>query len=194
MLGLRFSAILAIAMSLLAPPAGAAAAYAAASDEPHATLRVMSVNGSGCLPGSSTVEYSADGTGFTLHFADFAVSGRQYKSCVAAIQVDAPAGWTYAIYEVQTAGYGVLDSDASGRIMTDWWFTGYPWTMKAEQSFTGPFDDFWRTAGTTSSLVYAPCGTSSNVTINSTLRVTGPSTSVMELHELSLLRLVWQKC
>lgn len=175
------------------------AAQAARVAVPFVTVQVQSVNGSGCPNGSSVVTNVPDQTAFTLSFSQFRVSGGLYKNCVVSISVAVPAGWTYAVYEVNNRGYGVLDSGAYGRLVMNSWFTGFPWTLRADQTFRGPFDDMWQTTSTAPSLTFAPCGASANLTLNNTLRVVGPSSSSMELFAQDLrvstiYRLEWKQC
>lgn len=195
----RIMVAAAIGMSLLMPVTPSAAHATVRQDVPYVTLRVLSVNGSGCPTGSSVVTDVPDYTAFTLSFSQFRVYGGDYKNCVVSIGVMVPSGWTYAVYEVDNRGYGVLESGASGRIVMNSWFTGFPWTLRADQTYNGPFDDFWQTTSTSSSLVYAPCNKSFNLTLNSTLRVTGPGTSSMELFAQdmrvsTIFRLQWKRC
>jgi hypothetical protein len=157
------------------------------------------VNGSGCPAGSSVNTAVPDDTAFTLSFSQFRVSGGSYKNCVVSINVGVPAGWTYAVYEVDNRGYGVLDNGATGRLVMNSWFTGFPWTLRADQSFRGPYDDFWQTTSTAGALTYAPCGASANLTLNNTLRVSGPVSSSMELFATDMrvstvFRLQWKQC
>lgn len=185
------------ALALLIPaPANAAARLA---EDPVVKLDVKSVNGSGCPLGSSVVANVPDHTAFTLSYSAFKVTGSSYKNCVVSINVEVPAGWTYAVYEVDNRGYGVLDPGASGRLVMNSWFTGFPWTLKADQTFKGPLDDFWQTTSTTPSLTWAPCNASFNLTLNNTLRVTGPTTSSMELFAQdvrvsTIFHLQWMRC
>jgi hypothetical protein len=167
--------------------------------DPYVTVHVDSVNGSGCPTGSSVVTEVPDQTAFTLSFSQFRTYGGNYKSCVVSINVAVPAGWTYAVYEVDNRGYGLLDAGASGRLVMNSWFTGFPWTLRADQTFKGPLDDIWQTTSTAPSLTYSPCGASANLTLNNTLRVAGPSTSSMELFAQDLrvstvFHLRWRLC
>ena len=188
-----------VAVSLLAPLAPSAAQATTRVSDPYVTLHVDSVNGSGCPTGSSVVTAVPDQTAFTLSFSKFRTYGGGYMSCVVSINVSVPSGWTYAVYEVDNRGYGLLDAGASGRLMMSSWFTGFPWTLRADQTFKGPFDDLWQTTSAASSLTYSPCGASANLTLNNTLRVSGPPTSSMELSTQDLrastvFRLRWRQC
>jgi hypothetical protein len=188
-----------VGVSLLAPLIPSAAQAKTRVADPYVQLHVDSVLGSGCPNGSSVVTAVPDKTAFTLSFSQFRAYGGNYKNCVVSIQVSVPAGWTYAVYEVDNRGYGVLDAGASGRLMMNSWFTGFPWTLRADQTFKGPFDDSWQTTSTASSLSYAPCGASANLTLNNTLRVVGPPTSSMELYAQdarvsTVFHLQWKQC
>jgi hypothetical protein len=186
-------------MALIAPLAPSAAQATARATVPYVTLHVVGVNGSGCPSGSSVVTDVPDQTAFTVSFSQFRVNGGNYKSCLVSISVAVPAGWTYAVYEVDNRGFGVLDAGASGRLVMSSWFTGFPFTLKADQTFRGPFDDFWQTTSVASALSYSPCGASANLSLNNTLRVAGPATSSMELFAQDMrvstvFHLRWRQC
>jgi hypothetical protein len=188
-----------IGMSLLMPLAPSAAQATARAATPYVTLRVASVMGSGCPNGSSVVTGVPDDKAFTVSFSQFRVNGGTYKNCVVSINVSVPAGWTYAVYEVNNRGFGVLDAGATGKLVMNSWFTGFPWTLRADQTFRGPYDDFWQTTSKAGSLTYAPCGAVANLTLNNTLRVAGPATSSMELFAQdarvsTIFRLDWKQC
>lgn len=167
--------------------------------DPAVTLEVVGANGSGCPPGSSVVTGVPDKTAFSVSFSQFKVTGGSYKNCMLTIAVGIPAGWTYSVYEVVNRGYGVLENGASGRILMTSWFTGFRWTLRADQTFNGPYDDFWQTNSTADALIFAPCGASTNLILNDTLRVSGPATSSMELFAQdarvsTTFYLKWKQC
>jgi len=188
-----------LGVSLLTPLVPSAAEARTPVALPYVTVHVQNVIGSGCPNGSSVGTGVPDQTAFTLSFSQFRVNGGNYKSCVVLINVSVPAGWTYAVYEVNNRGYGVLGAGASGRIVMNSWFTGFPWTLTADQTFRGPFDDFWQTTSAASALTYAPCGASAYLSLTNTLRVAGPATSSMELFAQDLrvsttFHLQWRRC
>ena len=167
--------------------------------DPVVTLQVLAVNGSGCPANSSVATDVPDKTAFSVSFSQFKATGGSYKNCNLTIKVGIPAGWTYSVYEVVNRGYGVLEKGASGRILMNSWFTGFPWTLRADQTFNGPYDDFWQTDSTASMLAFAPCGASANLILNDTLRVAGPPTSSMELFAQdarvsTTFLLKWKQC
>ncbi|MDI6102394.1 DUF4360 domain-containing protein [Actinoplanes sp. NEAU-A12] len=167
--------------------------------DPVVTLKVLAVNGSGCPAHSSVTTEVPDKTAFSVSFSQFKATGGSLKNCNLQIRVGIPAGWTYSVYQVVNRGYGVLDSGASGRILMNSWFTGFPWTLRADQTFNGPYDDFWQTDSTAGALIFAPCGASANLILNNTLRVAGPPTSSMELFAQdarvsTTFLLKWKQC
>lgn len=199
MFGYRRIAAAAVGISLFALCAPSTADAATPQADPVVTLQVMGTNGSGCPSGSTVVTDVPDQTAFTLSFSQFKVYGGDYKNCVVVVNVMVPPGWTYAVYEVDNRGYGVLDAKATGRLVMNSWFTGFPWTLKADQTFKGPFDNFWQTTSVADQLIYAPCNASFNLTLNDTLRVTGTNTSSMELFAQdmrvsTIFHLKWKRC
>lgn len=185
-----------IAMSLLIPLASPASAALAA--DPIVTLRILSANGSGCPVGSSVSATVPSQEAFTVSYSQFRVLGGDYKNCLVTMQVTAPAGWTYAVYSVDNRGYGVLDTGARARIQNNSWFTGFAWTLTSDGTVNGPFDDFWQTTNS-GPLLFAPCNRSTNINVNSTVRVTGPNTSSMELFATDvrasiIYHLEWKRC
>lgn len=192
------AAVTATAASLLVPLAPTAASAAATAPEPVVTAQVVSVNGSGCPSGTSAVANVPSQEAFTLSYSQFRVAGGDYKSCVVAMNVAAPAGWTYAIYQVDNRGYGILADGSSAKVQTNSWFTGFPWTMTINKTVYGPLDDFWQTS-TAGDLVFAPCNRSFNLNITNVLRVYGPSSNSMELFAQDvrasiIFHLQWRQC
>jgi hypothetical protein len=181
MFRLRRMMTAAVGAALILPLIPSAAQAQERLTDPFVTLKVLSRVGSGCPSGSSVVTDVPDETAFSVSFSQFKVTGGSYKNCNLQIKVGIPAGWTYSVYEVVNRGYGVLDKGASGRILMTSWFTGFRWTLRADQTFNGPYDDFWQTDSTASAQIFAPCGASTNLSLNNTLRVAGPATSSMEL-------------
>jgi len=185
-----------IAVALFVPFASSAAAARAA--DPVVTLRILSANGSGCPAGSSVSATVPSQEAFTVSYSQFKVLGGDYKNCLLTMQVTPPAGWTYAVYSVDNRGYAILDAGARARIQNNSWFTGFSWTLTTDGTINGPYDDFWQTTNA-GPLLFAPCNRSANLNINSTVRVSGPNTSSMELFATDvrasiIYHLQWRRC
>ncbi|MBW6432389.1 DUF4360 domain-containing protein [Actinoplanes hulinensis] len=195
----RMMAAAVAGVSLIVPLMPSTALALARLVDPAVTLEVKAVKGSGCLHDSSVTTDVPDKTAFSVSFSQFKATGPGFKNCNVQIKVGIPAGWTYSVYEAFNRGYAVLDRGASGRIMMNSWFTGFPWTLRADQTFKGPYDDFWQTDSAANSLIFAPCGASANLILNTTLRVAGPETSSMELFAQDVrvstkFLLKWKEC
>lgn len=184
-----------LSLPLVSPALPAAAAPAA---DPVVTLRILSANGSGCPTGSSVAATVPSQEAFTISYSQFKVLGGDYKNCLVTIQVTAPKGWTYAVYSVDNRGFGLLDGGARARIQNNSWFTGFSWTLTADSTVNGPYDDFWQTTNL-GPLLFAPCNRSVNLNNNTTVRVAGPTTSSMELFASDVrssivYHLQWRRC
>lgn len=153
-----------------------AAAQASTAAGPGITMQVVSVFGSGCPVGTIDAVPNADNTAFSLVYSQFRVygSGGNYRSCVVAVRVSTPAGWTYRVPPVRYRARADLGAGAAAQLFTSTWFTGFPWTGKDEKQITGPFAAGWRLTAAPDRPVWAPCGVQVNLMINATLRVVGP--------------------
>lgn len=193
----RLAAIIGVALSLLVP--SAANAGVKAQPTPVITLQLQTVLGTGCPAGSTAVAPVESNTAFTVTYSQFRVYGGDYKNCQLVVKVAVPAGLTYAIYSVDNRGYAVLDQGASGRIQMTSYFTGSPWTLGANRTISGPFDDFWQTSNFAGDLYWAPCNTDRFLNVNNTIRVTGPLTSSMAMASTdtsvsTIFYLRWRTC
>ncbi|MFL6120021.1 DUF4360 domain-containing protein [Actinophytocola sp.] len=144
------------------------------------TLEVVTVNGSGCPPGSAEVTTLPDNTGFRLTYRDFlaraggGVAATEFrKNCQVNILVHIPQGFTFAVASADYRGRGRLEAGATGLQRTNYYFMGSSDNSYVDHSFAGPLFGTWSTTDATpvTELVYAPCGESRNLNINTELRV-----------------------
>jgi hypothetical protein len=144
------------------------------------TVDVVTVNGSGCAPGTADVAVLPDNTGFRLTYRDFlaraggGVAATEFrKNCQVNILVHIPQGFTFAVASADYRGRGRLEAGASGLQRTNYYFMGSSDNNYVDHSFAGPLFGTWSTTDATpvSELVYAPCGESRNLNINTELRV-----------------------
>jgi hypothetical protein len=151
----------------------------------HIVIDVVTVNGSGCPPGSAAVAVSPDNTAFTVtysvYLAQVGVGSRPTdfrKNCQLNLLVHVPSGFTYAINEVDYRGFASLAAGATGMQRASYYFQGSPNTDIRTHNFSGALEDNWQSTDTTelASLEYAPCGAMRNLNINTELRV-GAGTS-----------------
>jgi hypothetical protein len=186
-------AVVALGVALLATSAPSVAV--ADETPPEFTFTLLAANGSACRldPPSITTEVLPGGD-FVVQYRTFMVHGGDYLSCTLIGSVAVPEGWTYAIPAVSNRGLVVLGAGASAKFHTAAWFTGYPETVTDSQQVNGPYDDFWDATTAWSSLAWAPCGASYNLTVNALARVVGQPEDVVTMASTTIHRPMWRQC
>lgn len=143
-------------------------------------LDVVTVNGSGCPPGTADVSILSDNTGFRVTYRDFlaraggsATPTEFRKNCQINVLVHIPQGFTFAIASAEYRGRARLESGASALQRSNYYFQGSADNNYVDHSFSGPLSAVWETRDVTpvAELVYAPCGQYRNLNINTELRV-----------------------
>jgi hypothetical protein len=153
---------------------------ASAESPGQITLDVVSVNGSGCPPGTANVAVLPDGTGFRVTYRDFiARAGGNAdlvefrKNCQINVLVHVPQGFTFAIASADYRGRARLEAGATALQRTNYYFQGSPDNNYSDHSFAGPLSAVWQTRDETpvAELVWAPCGVYRGLNVNTELRV-----------------------
>jgi hypothetical protein len=152
------------------------------SDAPPGEMRVnlRTVNGSGCPAGTVGVEAAPDRSSFTVNYSQYlaragagaeATDARQ--NCQLVLDVDAPEGYTYAVFGLDHSGYAHLAAGARGLQRSAYYFQGSPSTEEVTHELTGPYDGPWHTSDSDAfeELVWAPCGEDRHLNVNTELRV-----------------------
>lgn len=148
--------------------------------EDGVVLDVVTVNGSGCPPGTAEVGLLPDNTGFRVAYREFMAragggSGpvEFRKNCQLNVLIRVPEGFTYAIGGAEFHGRARLAAGASALHRTNYYFQGLADNHIVDHPFAGPFFGKWQTSDVNSGGedVYAPCGALRGVNINTELRV-----------------------
>jgi hypothetical protein len=178
------------------------------------SIDVVTVNGSGCRAGTAAVAAAADNTAFTVTYSDYlaqvGVGAKPTdfrKNCQLNLQINYPQGFTYAIAQADYRGFAHLVDGATGLQRANYYFQGTSPTVPKSHAFDGPYSDNWQTTDRTdvASLVWAPCGESRNLNVNTELRVNAgtsdpaKSTSFMAMDSTdgsvrTEYHLSWKKC
>jgi hypothetical protein len=178
---------------VFALPMGGSASAEAPVD--RITLDVVSVNGSGCPPGTADVAVLPDNTGFRVTYREFlARAGGSAnpvefrKNCQLNVLVHVPQGFTFAIASADYRGRASLAAGASALQRTNYYFQGSPDNNYVDHSFAGPYSAVWHTTDETpvTELVYAPCGEFRNLNINTELRVNEGTTNPGRTSSMSM--------
>ncbi|TDD98109.1 DUF4360 domain-containing protein [Actinomadura rubrisoli] len=172
-------------LSALALSAGTipAASAATPSDPPPAgsiTIRVLTVNGSGCPAGTAAVSTARDNTAFTVTYSNYvAQAGGESnptdsrKNCQISLGVYVPQGFTYAIASADYRGYAHLADGASGLERATYYHQGMVQSPPLSHTIRGKFSDNWQFTDSTpvTELIWKPCGETRNFNINTELGV-----------------------
>ena len=136
--------------------------------------------GSGCPVGSVAESVSRDNNAFTLIFDDFiaevgpGVSRRESrKNCQLLIDIDQPAGWTYALATFDYRGFVSLDRGLKATQKATYYFQAQSNQQSFETQFQGVVDkDFVaRDVVPTAALQFAPCDSKRPLNINSQVKI-----------------------
>lgn len=188
----RLLLLAALTSVFIVPGAGAAAAEAPPG---RIVLDVVSINGSGCPPGTADVVALADNTGFRVTYREFlaragggANATEFRKNCQLNVQVHIPQGFTFAIASAEYRGRARLEYGASALQRTNYYLQGSPDNNFSDNTFDGPLFSTWQTVDITpvTELVYAPCGEFRNVNINTELRVDEGTVSPGKVSSMSM--------
>ena len=146
----------------------------------HIVIDIVTVNGSGCPPGSAAVAVAPDNTAFTVTYSQYlaqvGVGSKPTdfrKNCQLNVAVHVPSGFTYAIARADYRGFASLAAGATAMERATYYFQGMPQTDYRSHSFSGAFEDNWQTSDETdiAALIYHPCGALRALNINTELRV-----------------------
>jgi hypothetical protein len=192
--------------------AGPAQADTAAAEAPggRITIDVATVNGSGCPKGSADVAVNGDNTAFTVTYSRFLAEAGggtdivdSRKNCQLNLEVNVPAGFTYAIARADYRGFGHLQRGADGMQQASYYFSGDSATVSSSHELDGPYSGNWQFTDQAADLVYQPCGAQRNLNINAELRVSAgdnpalSSVMVMDSSKGSVqtvFHFAWKRC
>jgi hypothetical protein len=148
--------------------------------EAHAQLKLgqPAYGGSGCPAGSASVNVSPDQSSLSILFDSFiAEAGNttmrriDRKSCNISIPVQVPQGYSVAIFQVDYRGFNLVPAaGAMSRIDTEYFWAGSR-GPRFSRVFAGPVTDNYTLSDglLASTLVWAPCGASVNLRVNSSI-------------------------
>jgi len=176
-----------VALSLFTPVAPAAAdPWGDTPPADQIVINVVTVNGTGCKPGTAAVAVASDGKSFTVTYSEYLAGvGPSFKvtegrrNCQINLKVLTPSGFTYAIASADYRGYGSFAKPATANQLANYYFQGMPETVKQNHNIT-PRQDDWQFGDSVpvEALVYKPCGEIRNLNINTELRVNSTNKKV----------------
>lgn len=180
---INLTAIAGMAIALISPPTDPAVA----PPSEKITVDIVTVNGSGCPAGTTAVAVSPDNTAFTVTYSEYlaqvgvgAKATDMRKNCQLVVKVNYPAGFTYAVAQVDNRGYAHLERGSSAIQRSNYYFQGQSSNQTSVHNLpASPYDDNWQTTDVAdvASLVFAPCGEQKYLNVNTELRVNAGSSN-----------------
>jgi Domain of unknown function (DUF4360) len=179
------------------------------------TIEVVTVNGSGCRAGTVSLSVAQDNSAFYALYSDYlaavGVGTRPTdfrKNCQLALQVHAPAGFTFAINQVDHTGFAHLESGATGTERSNHYFQGMTTPGYWTHTFKGPLNDDWLASDRSDLPVeppYRPCHEKRYLYVNTELRVSAgtsdpkTTTSYMAMDSIdnffgTVHHFAWKRC
>jgi hypothetical protein len=202
-----------IALSALALPGQALGSDTPAAAPPSSpvTVAVQTVNGSGCPAGTASVTMLPDNTGFRITYGNFiaraggSVPATEFrKNCQVNLLVYIPQGFTFAVARADYWGKAHLEAGATALQRSNYYYQASSDNNYVDHTFAGPLDGTWRTTDITpaAELVYAPCGVTRSLNINTELRVYGASSGGKSYISMrasdgevyTLVQFQWKQC
>ena len=161
-----------------------ASARAAVPGDPHFTVKLVTVLGSGCPYGTAAVSAPTD-TAFTVTYSNYTASaggganpGDFRKNCQLNVLVGVPAGLTFGIASEQYRGFANLDTGARGSLQTSYYFAGIAGTYPEYHPLIGPMSTTYEFDDAQPVVTWAPCHFAGTMNVNTSLQVsrgTSPS-------------------
>jgi hypothetical protein len=181
-----------VALSLFTPVSGSSDPWGDTPPADSIVINVVTVNGTGCKPGTAAVAVADGGLAFTVTYSTYlAGAGPSFKvtdgrkNCQLNLKVAVPAGFTYAIASADYRGYASFTKPATAVQKANYYFQGMPETVQQTHNIT-PRQDDWQFGDSVpvEALVYKPCGEIRNLNINTELRVASTNKKVDNYAEM----------
>ena len=147
----------------------------------------VSAQGSGCPAGSWKVRVSPDGEVFTLTFSKYELSLQPEQTaslktlaCNLALELNSPAGTSYAVTKLAYQGYVKMDSGMTAEQSAYYTFTGAgavnvdgPEIRSSKNVIKGPYDDsfLFEDNVSTTALNWSDCATERALLVETRLRL-----------------------
>ena len=153
---------------------------ASAATPDKIVIDVVTVNGSGCRPGTAAVAVSPDNTAFTVTYSEYlaqvGVGSKPTdfrKNCQLNLRVHVPHGFTYAIASADYRGFADLARGAYGHQKARYYFQGHQQTVYSTHPLRGAMSGDWQARDEVDvpAYVYHPCGEERLFNINTELVV-----------------------
>ena len=175
----------ALAVALLVAPAGALAAT------PAPGIAAVTLNGTGCRPGTTTVALNLDRTAVTITYSDYVVPANGStrtvsRDCRINLTINSTPGYAPMITSVDYRGFAELAAGSVARLTAEYGFQGVLHVASKTMRLAGPYSDDWQaTDSRDPGLIAGFCRGTNVLDVDSTLSLTssaaGAATNLVTL-------------
>jgi hypothetical protein len=154
------------------------------------SIRQITVNGSGCPPGSVASAISEDLKSFTLLFSEFIASSGpgvtapdNRKNCLLNVDIRYPQGWSYSVATIDYRGFVSVPRGVTAVQRSTYYFSGQTQQATITSRWVGPRSDDYlvRNQVPISQIVWSKCGVTERGNINTQIRLEGDLTKSAQM-------------
>ncbi|GGK17679.1 hypothetical protein GCM10010124_07770 [Pilimelia terevasa] len=192
------AAAAAIALSGLAAPASADEVEPASG--PDVKITDVTLNGSGCKRGDTSIIMSNGNKAMDVIFSDFVVQAgsvakdngttpwvpRANKNCQINLKLSYKSGWTFALTTVTARGFADLSKRATGKQITTYYFAGMPQTGEGTSNLDGPVSKTYAYSDEVKTPNWSECGKTRAFNMNARVQVDASKSAKDSTSEITL--------
>ncbi|KAH6643084.1 hypothetical protein C7974DRAFT_116951 [Boeremia exigua] len=198
-----------VLLTLVLAAAAAALPQTASSTPPAFNITDVVSGGSGCPRGSVDVRWTDNavlpiyfGKEFTAAVGPKVEVADARKFCQLNLQLEYSAGFSFAVYNAEYAGYAQLDSGVSGTVKGTYYFSGEAEQTSSTLTLSGPTKERFRKQDAVDVAVWSPCSGTALFNVVASVALTplaGPENGLLGITKesgrlSSNLYVQWKKC
>ncbi|GGK01663.1 hypothetical protein GCM10010123_34400 [Pilimelia anulata] len=182
---------------------GLAAPVAAATPEefnPDVKIQDVTLNGTGCRKGDTSIVMSNGNKAMDVLFSAFTTQAgkvpkdngttpwvdRANKNCVINLKLSYKSGYTFALTTVTARGFADLAKGSTGKQITTYYFAGMKETGQGTSDLKGPKTDVYSYSDEIATPNWSVCGQTRAFNMNARVQVAAGSSSKSSLSEMTL--------
>ncbi|HEX5740856.1 MAG TPA: DUF4360 domain-containing protein [Pilimelia sp.] len=188
-----------LAVSGLAAPAAAAPSRAAEFD-PDVKIQDVTLNGTGCKRGDTSIVMSNGNKAMDIIFSEFTTQAgrvpkdngttpwvsRANKNCQINLKLSYKSGYSFALTTVTARGFADLAKGATGKQITTYYFAGMKETGQGTSNLQGPHSDMYAYTDEIPTPNWSECGKTRAFNMNARVQVDATKAGKDSLSELTL--------
>jgi hypothetical protein len=153
----------------------------------------VKANGSGCPAGSVQTQVSPDQTALTVLFSEYTAHvlpgdlANTRKACTTTLPIRVPSGFTWGVTSTTYRGFAEMNDGVTAYQGASYFFQGGTRTARAETTLQPDDTGYWALTDQFENVSWAPCDSSANLVITSSLRLQVPNpTGIQGISQASM--------